>query len=84
VGLAVPTGQLLELAERLGAAGATNIKVVGTEYLIGEQEPHDGIFDALRLSASDGLRWAAVNFNDTERAIAAALETNRNASRVAC
>jgi len=81
VGLAGPTGQLLELAERLGADGATNIKVVGTEYLIGEQEPHDGIFDALRLSASDGLRWTAVNFSHTERAIAAALETNRNAPR---
>ena len=84
VGLAVPTGQLLELAERLGAAGATNIKVVGTEYIIGEQEPHDGIFDALRLSASDGLRWAAVTFGDTERAIATALETNRNAPRAGC
>lgn len=84
VGVAVPTGQLLVLAERLGAAGATNIKIVGTEYIIDGREPHDGIFDTLRLSASDDLRWVTVGFSDTERAIMAALEANRNAAQAVC
>jgi len=73
VGLAVPTEDLLEMADRLGTAGVTNLKMVGTEYTLDLSEPHDGIFDTVQLVMSDGLRWVNLSFSDTDRAIEDAL-----------
>jgi Acyl-CoA reductase (LuxC) len=74
VGLAVPTNALLEFSDQLGQAGATNFKIVGTEYLIDLVEPHDGVFDTLELFTSDGLRWTSIGFSDTDAAIESALK----------
>ncbi len=79
-GLAVPTERLLPLADELGAVGATNIKMIGTEYIVGLDEPHDGIFDTLVLTRSDALRWTHIAFRDTNQALTAALRENRAAN----
>lgn len=80
VGLAVPTERLLPLADQLGAVGATNLKMLGTEYIVGLDEPHDGIFDTLRLTRSDALRWTHIAFRDTDQALKSALHENRTVS----
>jgi len=74
VGLAVPTDTVLEISEELGNSGVTNIKIVGMEHTIDIIEPHDGIFDAVQMFMSDGLRWASIGFTDTDKAIDSALK----------
>ncbi len=73
-GLAVPTNKLLEISEKLGDIGVTNIKILGMEHTIDIIEPHDGIFDAVQMHTSDGLRWVSIGFNDTDKEIESALK----------
>ncbi len=74
VGLAVPAGNLLDIAEMLGAVGATNIKLVGTEYILNVTDTHDGVFNTVQPYMSDNLRWTSLNFSDTDQAIDNALK----------
>jgi hypothetical protein len=73
VGLAVPGDEVLEMADRLGAAGVTNIKMLGREFTLRLTEPHDGLFDTVQPFMSDGLRWVHVSFSDTGAEIDRAL-----------
>jgi hypothetical protein len=73
VGLAVPGDEVLEIADQLGAAGVTNVKMVGREFTLRLSEPHDGLFDTVQPFMSDGLRWVHVSFTDTEAEIDRAL-----------
>ncbi|GEM_PF-5826735 len=75
VGLAVPTSELLEVADLLGEAGVTNIKIPGTEHTIDLAEAHDGYFDTVQITMEDGLRWVTIGFTDTDRAIGETLHT---------
>lgn len=77
VGLAVPSEDILQVSDGLGAAGVTNIKIVGTEYTIDLAEPHDGLFDFAQSSMTDELRWTSISFSDTDDAIQGALEMKK-------
>ncbi len=81
VGLAVPTGDLLDIADELGAVGATNIKPVGTEYILNVTDTHDGIFNTVQPYMSDSLRWTSLNFSDTNLAIENALRMKEDCLR---
>lgn len=73
VGLAVPSSDIVEIANNLGNVGATTFKIIGTEFSIDLKEPHDGIFDTVQMYMSDNLRWTSISFSDTDKAIDRAL-----------
>ncbi len=55
VGLAVPSQHIPEMADRLGALGATNVVMLGAEYILDLAECHDGIFNTAQMFMSG--RW---------------------------
>lgn len=73
VGLAVPPAEILGIADRLGVQGVTNIKMLGTEYIVDLMECHDGLFNTAQMFMSDDLRWLNVSYTDTDQAIEEAL-----------
>ena len=73
VGLAVPPGDILDIADQLGAQGVTNIRMLGTEYVIDLLECHDGLFNTAQMFMSDDLRWLNVRYTDTDQAVEEAL-----------
>ena len=73
VGVAVPRPDILDMADRLGALGATNVRMLGTEYILDLAECHDGVFNTAQMFMSDNLRWLNISFSDTDAAIADAL-----------
>ncbi|MCP4660945.1 MAG: hypothetical protein GY856_36555 [bacterium] len=44
-------------------------------------EPHDGVFNTVQPSMTDGLRWMSVNFTDTDKAIESTLGVKAEALR---
>ncbi|MBN1965260.1 MAG: hypothetical protein JW910_11490 [Anaerolineae bacterium] len=73
VGLAVPYNELPGIADRLGARGATNVRMLGTEYVLDLAECHDGLFNTAQMFMTDNLRWLSASYFDTEHAIMDAL-----------
>ncbi len=78
--LHVKQSAIVTMASKWWRVGPTNLKMLGTEYIVGLDEPHDGIFDTLRLTRSDTLRWTHIAFRDTDEALKAALHENRTVS----
>ena len=71
--LAVPTDELLAVADSLGCVGVSNVKMLGTEFIVDLTETHDGLFDTVQLFMSDALHWMSISFTDTDKAVDEAL-----------
>lgn len=60
---AVPDAELLDILDRFGEAGASNIHFPGSAPLLNVyEEPHDGDFDFVKIRYPYRVRFAATNF----------------------
>jgi hypothetical protein len=68
-GIAVPDSRLLNLADRLGKAGITSMRVTGTITQPKLGESWDGNLPVLEYYLPDAARWVSINAISVDREI---------------
>jgi hypothetical protein len=69
VGIAVPDSRLIDLADRLGKAGVSSLRVTGTMTQPKLGEAWDGNMPVFEYYLSDAARWVSVNAISVDREI---------------
>jgi hypothetical protein len=69
VGIAVPDGRLMDLADRLGNAGIGSLRVTGTMTQPKLGEAWDGNLPVLEYYLPDAARWVSINAISVDREI---------------
>ncbi|HEY3273160.1 MAG TPA: acyl-CoA reductase [Methanocella sp.] len=68
-GIAVPDSRLMELADRLGKAGITSLRVTGTMTQPKLGEAWDGNLPVMEYYLPDAARWVSINAISVDREI---------------
>ena len=68
-GIAVPDGRLLHLADRLGKAGVSSLRVMGTMTQPKLGEAWDGNLPGLEYYLPDAAKWVSINTINLDREI---------------
>ena len=77
VGVAIPQSRLIEFADKIGEAGATNIRAVSNMTLQKPWEPWDGRFPLHELFEHDNIRWVSISTKNIDEELKRSLELKR-------
>jgi hypothetical protein len=78
VGVAIPNNRIINFADAIGEAGATNIRAISSMTLQKPWEPWDGRFPLHELFELDNIRWVSISTKDIDKEIEITLERKRS------
>lgn len=77
VGVAIPNSRIINFADAIGEAGATNIRAISRMTLQKPWEPWDGRFPLHELFELDNIRWVSISTRDIDTELEECLQQKR-------